>query len=149
MRPILSYIEDLELYWPKQHNAVVKRVEEVMWRQDPDDPKRRVKLIDDWNSRSEWTIGDLEDAIDREFAVIYKGGVPRKARMRILSEGVREHSTHVRPEDMFPVKIAGQEVYVGLTPFTRTPTAAVDAEGRLVRKKSLIEEAQKLAKEFS
>lgn len=128
--------EGMEIYWPKMPNAVVFTVTEN-WP-----GISTVLLTGDNGERREWKRAELEDTLQRGFAVLYSG-VPRKARVKLAwVDGKSADFRH-----MFSAEIDGATFHISYTTFSQELVGVVNEEGRLIRRRSVRDRAAALIAE--
>jgi|WetSurSiteA1Bulk_404760.scaffolds.fasta_scaffold07503_2 hypothetical protein len=147
----MTIVEGFEFYFPKQPNPVIKTVTRV-WtamvrRYGQMEPVPMAEFVDDWGVREEWAVKELEEYLAKGYIVPNENGVPFKARKRLQSLAVGSLATHIDPKSMVAIEALGRKVFAGVTPWTHSLVGLVDADGKLVRKQTIVDEATEILRQ--
>jgi len=136
-----------EFYWPKNLRAGVFTVLRA-WnsternRYGGVDTVAKIEVEDDFGSKETWKRTELEEAFVRGWTVPFTSAVPFPARKKLNTLTVQQFSTHLDPPDFSSFEVAGSKINVGITSWTITKrlVGPVTDDGRIVRKKSILEQ---------
>jgi DNA-binding transcriptional regulator LsrR (DeoR family) len=141
----MTIFEGFEYYFPKQGNPVVKTVvciyPTVERRYGQAVEVLQAEITDDWGVGDVWKVSELEDSLAKGFCVPYENAVPAKARKKLQHLAVGALATHLDPKDMVAVVTHGRTVYAGVTTWRRALVGLVDGDGKIVRKRAVIDDA--------
>ena len=142
----MQITEGLEFYWPANLRSGVHTVARLFTSID-----RRyggamevpmAEVVDDYRTSKDWKVAELEETFVRGWTLPFEAHVPFKARDKLQTLAIRL-GTAVDLRNFISFQVDGSNVNVGITGWTKRFVGAVDDSGRIVRKKSILDQVMR------
>lgn len=136
--------QDFEFYWPAASHKGVMRIIDLRsstkYQYGQAVKFVEVTFADDWNTKETWDLRELQDALDKEYAIPFTKDVPFKARKKLQTLALQELSTRLDPPDFESFAVDGRKINVGIATWTKRLAGVVDDDGHVVRKRAILDQ---------